>query len=169
MTGKTHLAGGIALGIITAHVTKADISPVWYYASCALGALLPDIDHPHSLLGKATLFVPSLINRRWSHRTITHSLLFLILSTLLFGVITKNFSAVLGLFVGVLSHLILDTCNPTGVPWLYPINKKKLSIMRIRTGTGNEAGVVFMCALLTYCVIYPEQTYNFVINLFNHS
>ena len=46
---------------------------------------------------------------------------------------------VIGIFIGAFSHIILDTFNKMGIPWLYPIIKKKFHII----GLSEKYGFVF--------------------------
>ena len=47
-------------------------------------------------------------------------------------------SAQIGFVLGWFSHMVIDTFNPLGTPWLWPLAKKHFSIMRINTGTMGE-------------------------------
>jgi membrane-bound metal-dependent hydrolase YbcI (DUF457 family) len=90
-------------------------------AALVIGSLLPDIDTTQSGLGKFIKPVSRLIERRFGHRTITHSFL----GAVIFQVIASpllwlNPRAFWMLLLGVLSHLVLDTWNIIGVPLLYP-------------------------------------------------
>jgi inner membrane protein len=68
-----------------------------------LGALIPDIDY---LIGL-------------THRTLTHSWLFMIPSCLLVWKI-KHKRTALALLIGLSSHLILDAVTQKGIPLFYP-------------------------------------------------
>ncbi len=86
-----------------------------------IGSLLPDIDTTSSGLGRFVKPISSLIERRFGHRSITHS----ILGTVIFGVLAyplarANMIAWWFLIIGILSHIMLDTLNIIGVPLLYP-------------------------------------------------
>nr|MBD3312170.1 hypothetical protein [archaeon] len=70
-----------------------------------IGAVIPDIDY--------------LINL--PHRTITHSLLFIIPACLITWRL-KGKRAGLALLVGLTSHLMLDAATTQGVPLLYPLS-----------------------------------------------
>jgi inner membrane protein len=81
-------------------------------------ALLPDIDITSSPFGRIFSPVSKHLSKHYAHRSITHSLLALILisiSGIFFGVQTA-----VSLLIGYLSHLILDMLNPSGVPLIYP-------------------------------------------------
>lgn len=77
----------------------------------AVGSIIPDIDHPQSLLGGVV-----------KHRGIVHSLLalgvsFVILSTLL-SFYNANQLIAFGFFLGYFIHLVTDSLTPMGVKWL---------------------------------------------------
>lgn len=102
MTGKTHLTAGL----VTALALGVNIPQM---ALIAVGSMLPDIDHAGSTFGK--MIKP--LSRRLRHRGFTHSLLFLVLMTLI--------SPYIG--IGILTHIALDLLNPKGVELLYPCKK----------------------------------------------
>lgn len=106
LTGKTHAAAGLAVAL----ALGANIPQL---ALATAGAVLPDIDHSGSTLGKHV----KLLSRHLKHRGLTHSLIFLIVTSLL--------SPYLGL--GVLTHIFLDMLNPQGVKLFYP-NKTKFRL-----------------------------------------
>lgn len=90
-------------------------------AALAFGALLPDVDTTMSGLGKFIKPLSRLLERRFGHRTITHSLLgMLIVAVVTYPLAAVNVNTWLFLLLGFASHLILDTVNVIGVPLLYP-------------------------------------------------
>lgn len=103
MVKKTHLVAGVMFSLACTCSAPATV------LVCA-GALLPDIDKSTTTLGKKFKFISSFLK----HRGFTHSLLFFILSSMI--------SPYLG--IGVLTHIILDMFNPTGVELLFPFGKK---------------------------------------------
>jgi membrane-bound metal-dependent hydrolase YbcI (DUF457 family) len=69
----THLAFAGLCGVLAqgfGHALTPDV-----VAGLSIGALLPDVDTTASGLGKFVKPVSSLIERKFGHRTITHSLL----------------------------------------------------------------------------------------------
>lgn len=42
------------------------------------------------------------------------------------------------LLVGILSHLLLDTLNPEGIMWLYPVRKQRFHLLSIKTDSVGE-------------------------------
>ncbi|MDD6489079.1 MAG: metal-dependent hydrolase [Clostridia bacterium] len=140
MTGKTHIAAGlaasIALGMNAPQIALA-----------AFGSLLPDIDHSGSTLGK--LIKP--ISRHIRHRGVTHSLIFLAVSMFI--------SPYLAL--GVLTHIVLDLFNPKGVELFYPWKKniKVPIISRFIKTNGIIEKLIFallIIAILLMIVFYPD-------------
>ena len=140
MTGKTHIAAGlaasIALGMNAPQIALA-----------AFGSLLPDVDHSGSTLGK---FIKP-ISRHIRHRGVTHSLIFLVLSTFI--------SPYLGL--GVLTHIVLDLFNPKGVELFYPWKKniKVPIISRFIKTNGiieNLILTLLIISIVLMVVFYPD-------------
>jgi inner membrane protein len=90
----------------------------------------------------------SMFVTKAKHRRETHSglvLLVLILPLIYIlrftpkGLLTSVLLSVwFGFCLGWASHLIADTFNQKGVPWLYPFNKKYYRISKIVTGTESE-------------------------------
>jgi inner membrane protein len=53
-----------------------------------------------------------------------------------------------GFCIGWLSHLVADTFNKKGVPWLYPFSKKYYRISNCITGTEGEKTFRIFCIIL---------------------
>ena len=118
MNGKTHLVLGIASGLATAHALGV---PLAVGATLgAIGGLLPDIDHPQSLI---TSFIPfGWVAAKFigGHRGLTHSLITLIIGTLAARQAVSD--EYLLVFAGAyLTHLVADMATPDGVPLLLPL------------------------------------------------
>ncbi|HCL04319.1 MAG TPA: hypothetical protein DHW61_18235 [Lachnoclostridium phytofermentans] len=128
MKGKTHIIGGLAISGILLYCNKTyhldlPIRSFDYITGSVLGSLLPDIDHKKSFLG-------SIFHLPIKHRTLTHSFLFLFLTSII--VLQFNLSIALGLFLGISSHLFLDMVpiHSNGICLFYP-SKKRYSFFRI--------------------------------------
>lgn len=148
MTYITHVTGGIVLGGIVYTIMPTG-GPLSFFAGAVVGSLVPDLDHPQAFLNKrARISSPLTL---FSHRGFTHSFLFafLVVGILLAGGVWESVS--MGLFWGILSHLLLDILNPSGVALLYPY-QKRFSIARIRTSGAGEYGV--LAALIGIIVLY---------------
>lgn len=167
MTGKTHFIGGLALGFATYHLFNFDttlVNAVTWYGACGIGALLPDLDHHHAPISQILFPISWLIRKKWSHRTATHSILFLIITTLLIVLFTNNLFIIMGIFTGILSHLLMDMLNPTGVPLFYPFNKKKYRVAKVRTGGNTEPAALLAFCMVMFILAFPEKVYAFVLS-----
>lgn len=127
---------------------------------CGIGSLLPDIDHPTSTFSKKyfLLSIPFRIlqlifgnfkatKHFVGHRGITHSILFAIIFIVPIFFIDNIWIvlALLSLAIGIISHLLMDMLNPTGVPLLLPFTKKKFRLLpkKIAITTGWYKGLLF--------------------------
>jgi len=120
MMGHTHMAFGIFFFSLFASFLDIQLSPLLIALIC-LGSLLPDIDHEQSILGTILFPISSYLSKKYGHRTITHSLFFLgIISLIAMPLALFNWHYVFAICIGVLSHLISDGFNVSGVPLLYP-------------------------------------------------
>ncbi|ARJ64976.1 hypothetical protein WV31_04490 [Magnetospirillum sp. ME-1] len=92
-------------------------------AAAALGALLPDIDHPSSWIGRRLWPVSKPLSMVLGHRGLTHSLLAVIggLAVLMLMEPARGLVRLAEpLALGYLSHLAADALTPSGVPLLWP-------------------------------------------------
>ena len=120
MRAATHLATAGLTGVIATGF-GADLT-VASGAALAVGSLLPDIDTQHSGLGRLIKPISGKIERTFGHRTITHSLLGMVsLGILTLPLIWLYAPAWTWLQIGLFTHILLDTANVMGVPFLYPL------------------------------------------------
>ena len=63
---------------------------------------------------------------------------------------------VVGLFIGAMSHVLLDSLTPKGTPWLYPVTKKKFRLMKLSDKYGFMVCMLFtiVTSLSTYYVYF---------------
>ncbi|MCL6559343.1 MAG: metal-dependent hydrolase [Firmicutes bacterium] len=166
MLWRTHFLAGAAAGLLAGH---ADAKAAAVSAGIAgIAALLPDIDSPRSKLGRMITPVSWSIKELAGHRGILHSLLGA-------GVVTLLMSSALWLWyththvfaqmlfprwydyghlvlliaAGYLSHLVMDSLNPQGVPWLWPY-RKHFGLPLAQTGSVIENLVVLPCVFLLF-------------------
>ena len=135
MMYRTHLAFAFLLGLLLLNFVNPS-SIVLYFVLVLFGGLLPDIDEHHSKLGRKIRPVSNILNFVFGHRTLFHSLFF---GVVLFGVVGYFFglTLALGLFIGYLSHLIIDGFTPSGINYLYPFSKLHLKGF-VRTNSLGE-------------------------------
>jgi len=143
MTAPTH----IAFSLLCGSIGNAD-----YLASaaCALGSLLPDIDHPRSSIGRVFFFVSHPLNMRFGHRGLIHSF-FLWIPLLIVGIVSKS-PTIQWLTIGALSHVIIDCYNTAGVRAFTPFSDKSVVLFkrdwRVNAGSLGEIYVFILIALL---------------------
>ena len=152
MNGNCHLVFGAATGTAVCLLLKTDAATSSAIIStCLIGSLLPDIDNPESHIAKLTVPVSSLIGKiseafgktGWNHRGIFHSILPYILGLYLSF---TRFRPILGLFIGALSHLFLDSFNPSGIPVLFGF--KRLRFARIKSESVSGIILTWMFTFL---------------------
>lgn len=160
MTAPNHIAGGIVFtGIFTSLWNVNIFSNPYYLAVTIFVSLLPDIDTPKSIIGKPFYPISRWLYRKYGHRTITHSLLFCVILTLITYVFEKlngiehtHYSQIV--FFAYFGHLLLDMFTTTGVPILYPFWKNPCVIpgnvaYRFNTGNLKQEGIIFVVFLFS--------------------
>jgi len=172
LKAMTHQRAGLCTGLLTQAYFIApfyeNTSPATrlfmitlFCVSTTVGALLPDIDSPSSLLGRFFPWFSRFLAKVFKHRTLTHSLLSIFFFVLLLsqsGRIDYGESffrlIILGLMVGHISHILLDLLTPQGVVLFYPL-PLNVSIGRIKTGTWSEKlfGHLLMAGTALYLLL----------------
>lgn len=147
MTGKTHIIGGITASLAFAQISTHD--PVLIVGAGVIGALLPDICHGGSKIGRIFPIVSKIIQALFGHRSFTHSLLFLFLMGVLLNSFVTNKTVSIGILVGMASHYILDMATKNGIKLLYPIKTTIRFPITTRTGGKVEDMVFAVLSLLT--------------------
>jgi inner membrane protein len=87
-------------------------------------SLMPDLDEFSSKISKK-LRPLSFITNILPHRGIMHNFIFVTVICLLL-VIFFDASILIFVFIGLLSHLLLDALTHSGIMFFYPVSKKKL-------------------------------------------
>ena len=73
MKAPNHIVGGyVFTGLVSSLLGWNIFTDPVLLGVTFLGSLMPDIDHPRSLLGRSFFPISKVINRRFGHRTITH-------------------------------------------------------------------------------------------------
>lgn len=141
MTGKTHVIGGVAACAGYAATTH-HYDPLALFGAGVAGALLPDICHGGSKIGRRLPMLSGLVNMLFGHRTFTHSLLFLALVTVSLWILIDGSSVAIGAFLGIGSHMVLDAATKSGIQLLYPWKITVRFPLTVRTGGVAEYGVL---------------------------
>jgi inner membrane protein len=134
---------------------------------CALGSLSPDIDNSKSWLGRIFPFISKPIENKFSHRTLTHSLLAIVfiwsiavLVKILF--FTANFNPI-AFAIGYTSHILIDCASVQGVKILYPFSMRNAvfpfdtqqpEAYRIVVGSKADVALGFVFVFLTIPFAY---------------
>lgn len=156
MTGRTHLVLGLCAGLM--------VSPTPLGAMAgAVGGLIADIDHPQSIISGYLPGVGAVLNFvRVSHRTLTHSLLFV---ALMFGLVWAICNQLrlpmhvpFALGIGMLTHLIADMTTVAGVPLFLPLFGARFRLLPklvLRLTQGVIEWIVFVgcIVLIAYITI----------------
>ncbi|MGE8037263.1 hypothetical protein B1B04_04095 [Lysinibacillus sp. KCTC 33748] len=149
MQGNTHIIGGITASLAFAQISNDN--PLVLVGAGVIGALLPDICHGGSKIGRKLPIISKIVNTMFGHRSFTHSLLFLFLVGMLLHTFIPYKSISLGILLGMASHILLDMGTKKGVKLFFPVS---ISVrLPITTKTGSKAEkVVFM--LLTILSVF---------------
>jgi inner membrane protein len=147
MTGNTHIIGGIAASLAFAQVSNYD--PIILVGAGVVGALLPDICHGGSKIGRTFRITSKIVNTLFGHRSFTHSLLFLLLIAILMNTYVPNESITAGILVGMASHYVLDMATKNGIKLLFPLKITVRFPITTKTGGKVEDVVFGILSLLT--------------------
>ena len=146
MTGNTHILGGIASSLAFAQITHYD--PIILVGASVFGALLPDICHTGSKIGRTFPLISKFVNLVFGHRTLTHSLLFLFLIAIVMNHYLTNDSIIAGIILGMISHYVLDMFTKKGIMLLFPLNIMVRFPITTRTGSKTENFVALILSIL---------------------
>ena len=155
MTGKTHIIGGMTASLAFAQVTNYD--PVLLVGAGVIGAVLPDICHGGSKIGRALPVISKVINVLFGHRSFTHSFLFLLIIGALMNSFVSNESVTAGILVGMVSHLVLDMATKNGIKLLFPFKVRVR--FPITTRTGGTVESVVLAALSVLSVYFGYEAF----------
>ena len=126
MQGMTHLAGGAVCGLLISSLTHASPAQTIAMTCCSTAsALIPDIDICTSKLGRKIGPASFLIQLFIGHRTLFHAPLpYIALLGILSHYFPQNNFMWLAAAAGIFSHLLLDMGNPSGIPLLWPAQRR---------------------------------------------
>lgn len=99
-----------------------------------------------------------IVIEKSKHRGFTHTLvaLFIVALPLFYMLYTKTVfigadivvSAQIGFVLGWFSHMLIDTFNYPGTPWLWPVVNNHFNIMRVDSGTIEETRFLVICVVV---------------------
>jgi inner membrane protein len=154
VTSGTHVAFAsvLYLGGATLFGYKPDVVGWLLAATASLG---PDVDLPTSKVGRLLFWLSVPLERRFGHRTVTHSAVGLLVVALvaspLWWVRPLYFWCVLG---GTWSHLWIDMLNVRGADlfWPSPVRVVAPGNRNWRLEVGSKAEMVLLSVLLLLTV-----------------
>jgi inner membrane protein len=166
MTAEGHFIFSIACAVFSKKAQLSDelANGDWWHIipAALLTALLPDIDHPRSLIGQRLKWVSQPIARLCGHRGFTHSLLAVVIGiTLLRTHMPRNWvipvDALHAMVIGYLSHILADMLTPAGVPLLWPC-RWRFRLPLINSQKGNQLERVLGIILVLLALFWPDWT-----------
>lgn len=154
MSGTNHVVGGTVFTGIFASFWNVNIfSDPSFLFFTAFFAILPDIDHIKSPIGKVFYPLAKWLNLKFGHRTITHSLIVYITLFLLVAFIESivskgDFTITLIFGFAYFSHLLFDMLTKAGVPLFWPFKKNPCVIpgnpeLRLRSSDFQTEAICF--------------------------
>ena len=179
MSAPTHISFAEFLYLLLLTTTGVALS-IPNAAVVALSAILPDIDTGASLLGRCVPPVAMYLERRFGHRTLTHSALaLLVLAIVCAPAIVGGTDLAACVLLGYASHPLLDTCTPNGVKIFYPFSSVRCVFPldvnaphRFRVPTGSKfdrgLGAIFLFACVPAFYV-AQQGYERFVRVTQHS
>ena len=160
MTAPGHILLATAIVGITEYIFHIPVN-VYFLAGIALGAVLPDIDEPKSLIGRKLAPLAFLLRMfRLKHRTLSHSIIFALILIIPSIFLPYPFNLFgIGAGIGSVLHCVGDLLTISGLKYfLYP-KKVELHLLpknlRFRTGGAVEQIIIFGLVGINY-LIYKE-------------
>lgn len=143
---KTHLAFAFLLVLLAIPIINPS-NQILFLGIALISAMLPDIDHPDSKVGK--YFKP--ISFLLEHRGFFHSVFPLLIGALFLISYTKMIY-VIPFLIGYTSHLIGDLVTKQGIMPFHPFSKKRINGF-FRTGTVLESLLFVLLMILDVILV----------------
>ena len=123
---------------------------------CTVFSLLPDIDTGASLIGYLFPWVSQSIERRFGHRSVTHSLAALAAVIAVTWLLFPD-GGWIWLSTAYASHLVLDMIigSGTGIPLFWPANLRFYLIDAQAGGTGEGIMVILLLTACALPLVWP--------------
>jgi inner membrane protein len=190
MIARTHdLAAITALSVVFLSMPMPQVTlstVILAVLANLIGGIVPDIDQPTAPFWRnlpvGGFFGRFLTKMLGGHRFLTHSLLGLVVLGYLFYLLLIFLSPLMphvtidivwwAFMIGIASHLVIDTFNKEGVPWLLPIPIKiglpPVRAWRITTDSWIENWLIFP-GLLAFNFVLYFQNYQHLLDLMHNS
>ncbi len=167
MIASTHMAFSIFFSLLITTLLGFSLElDFLVYGFALLGAVLPDIDHPHSIVGRIFWPISLRLDRIFGHRTITHSLLgFAVISLLAAPLLLLKKEYYLFFVLAYFSHIVLDMANVRGVLFLWPSRRPHVwGKNRLATGSPKELSFSALFIVLSFLTL-PLSKYGLKTSL----
>lgn len=184
MLAPTHGLFGVFLTLLILALFGIKWSLHWtVLAFAVLGALIPDLDHTKSTIGKFFPPIAKWLEEKYGHRTVTHSIWGWAVFTLVLGIVLIllhflgfkawssgliNWRWIAAFSIGYLSHLLIDMVNTRGVPLLWP-EKIRFVIFKnpkYRIESGAKLEILFGLVLIILVFLaLPLSKYGLLTSL----
>jgi inner membrane protein len=177
MTAPTHIVAGISTMSFVALLIPVYKLSLTHIIVGAIAAMLPDVDNPRSFIGRLLFFASGPIDRKFGHRTITHSLLatFIVGGTSYLSLyivsrsLTQYAALTATIVIAYFSHIFFDATTKQGVQIYYPARVWGVfptrASWRIRTGSKPE--IIFFAVFLVSALIFLPLGQSGMIQTFN--
>lgn len=146
MRARSHVVIGCAAWAGLTSLGGLPLEPVGL-GLATLGALLPDIDHPHSWVGRRLPWLSLPLSALLGHRGVTHSLLAVGLGLGLLLVQGAGWLAA-PIVLGYLSHILADGLTNSGVPLFWPSRRLYTARLFCTGGLGEHAAMALLVVLI---------------------
>jgi inner membrane protein len=120
------------------------------YVVAIFAALLPDIDEENSYIGRRFFIISLPIRMVFGHRGFTHSLL--AVGLIAFGLyfIPVGMEYKIAFVIGYGSHILADALTNSGVPLLYPWDRRFKFWLTFNTGSMTEHFFIFILSIFIF-------------------
>ena len=132
MMFKTHLAFGFFVGLFLIQFFHPS-NQILFMGLIVVASVLPDIDHPDSVIGKNIKIIGFL----FEHRGFFHSIFALALFTFPVLYFFKSYLLGIAVLAGYAAHLVADCISKQGIMPLHPISRFRIRGF-IRTNSSIE-------------------------------
>ena len=151
MMARTH----IVLAVAATSLILGTADPVVLTLS-AISSQLPDVDTTKSFSGRLLFPLSSYLEKRFAHRSITHSFLALaIFAVIIFPVTFIGYNYWLGMVSGYFWGFFGDVFTKSGVALFYPSKVRAISPAnpRLRLSTGSNAEWFVLLILIAFAIL----------------
>ncbi|MCX6132604.1 MAG: metal-dependent hydrolase [Ignavibacteriales bacterium] len=173
MTTPTHITFAEFLYLLLLTTTGVALSASNAFI-IAIASTLPDIDTAASYPGRVVPSLSRFLERRFGHRTLTHSVAFMVgLAVLLLPIRLVNADIFVCILAGYSSHPFLDTMTVHGVKLFYPLSSSKCVFplevnnphrYRLQTGSKMDRmlGIFFLLGCIPVFLIAHQGYERFI-------